>query len=511
MKLLLDKNIKLHKLLICIILLFNAITLHAEEIDPTDISYVSINPYTNEVSVCWYKSESANIKFARVLYIYDETTLIKGKGIADIQGNTDNTFTFKTDSIALFPFEANEQPISIAVDAYSENGNNSTSLREYHTTMVATARTTTCPSKIKLTWSSYYGYGITIDKYEIIEATNGENVIKQCSANENTCLIDLNENNERKFFIRATFTDCRGIKKTTTSSMCTIVAPQQKMPQFIDAENISIQNNDIELSFKFDTSSNFKHFILYKSEQTQNTFIGIDTINLHSGDSPIYNYTDIQAYKKDTINYYKAVVFDNCNEKIAESQTLTPIQVKSQQITERRNYIEWSANIPWNNVRTYHIWISENDEEEILADSVSGTINSYMDNLDNDISHCFSRCYRIEAIQDTIVNPHSSFSNQTCIENEYKILIPNAINPISSIEENRIFKPKYAFLTGDYKLEIYDRNGTCIFKSDNIDEGWNGTTKGKNAPIGMYQYQIHITLPNGEHIERHGLVHLIYK
>ena len=118
------------------------LSLFAEEIDPTDISYVSVNPYTNEVTISWYKSESANIAYARILYIYDETTLIKGKGFVDIVGNEDVTYKFKTDTIDKFSYNPDERVISLAVDAYSENGNNSTSLREYHTTMLASAQIT---------------------------------------------------------------------------------------------------------------------------------------------------------------------------------------------------------------------------------------------------------------------------------------------------------------------------------------------------------------------------------
>jgi hypothetical protein len=43
-----------------------------QTIIPPDISFVTINPYTNEVSVAWYKSPSENILFTRIHYIYDE-------------------------------------------------------------------------------------------------------------------------------------------------------------------------------------------------------------------------------------------------------------------------------------------------------------------------------------------------------------------------------------------------------------------------------------------------------
>ncbi|MCQ2960494.1 MAG: gliding motility-associated C-terminal domain-containing protein [Bacteroidales bacterium] len=514
MKLLLDKFFLTTKKCIAISLFFcSAILTHAEEIDPTDVSYVSVNPYTNEVSVCWYKSESANIKNSRILYIYDETTLIKGKGIVDIPGNEDNTFLFKTDTISLFSFEANEKPISLAVDAYSENGNNSTSLREYHTTMVSSAQITKCPSKIKISWTKYVGFGITVDKYEIIETQNGkEIVLKECSNNENNCLIELNENKERNFFVRATFTDCRGIKRQSTSCMCDVSEKAPVYPQFIEIANISIEkNNDISLVCKYDLASDFRKYIIYKSKTDTLHFIGIDTINLQPTNSPYYNFSDKSAYIQDTAAYYKTAVFDNCNEKVKESYIVTPIQLHLRNGDDLTNIIEWSQNSPWISVGQYRIWRSENYDIEQIIDSVEEFHYIYIDDLDNNFENNFSMCYRVEAIQNSESESFASSTNTVCLNKEYKLLIPNAFNPYSNIQENKIFKPKYAFITGEYKMEIFDRFGGCVFSTSDINSGWDGTIKGKIAPTGTYQYKIKINLPNGEKIEKFGVVNLIFQ
>ena len=500
----------IQKFLICIAFLSNAIILHAEEIDPTDVSYVSINPYTNEVSVCWYKSESANIGFARILYIYDETTLIKGKGIVDVPGNEDNTYLFKTDSISLISYEANEKPMSLAVDAYSENGNNSTSLREYHTTMVASARVTRCPSQIQISWTPYFGYGITIDKYEIIESSNGTEIsVKECLGTTTSCIVDLNEEKERSFFVRAVFNDCRGTKRTSTSSMCFVSEKTSTLPQFIAAENISIEsNNDISLRFKYDVTSDYRNYIIYKSEFDTNHFVGIDTINLYSNSSEYYSLIDTLAYKKDTAVYYKSAVFDNCGTKILETPTISPIKLKSvQELDELTNMIEWSSNTPWTDEYEYNILRTINNETEQIEATVESNTHEYIDDLTDNFKRNFSQCYRIEARSQS----YSSFSNSVCLNKEYKLLIPNAFNPFSNITENTTFKPKFAFLTGEYTMKIFDRFGTCIFTSNDINVGWDGLHKGKNVPTGMYNYQINIVLPNGENIERHGTVQLIYK
>lgn len=481
----------------------------AEEIDPTDVSYVSINPYTNEVTVSWYKSESANIAKARILYIYDETTLIKGKGVADIAGNEDVTFKFKTDTIAMFSYEANEKSLSFAVDAYSENGNNSTSLREYHSTMIATARTTRCPSKIKISWNAYFGYGISVDSYEIVEVVNNsEVVVAQCSGNETTCLVELNENLERNFFVRASFVDCRGKKQNSTSSMCSVSEKTSKLPQFVDIENITIDKDDIVLNCNFDVSSDFRTYVLYKAENDKNSFVAIDTIILQTTSSQYFTFVDNDAYKKDTICFYKVAVYDNCGTELLSSQIVTSIKLHLLELEELQNRIEWDDESLV--VDEYTIWRQVNSGKEDVLQTVSSDQNSYIDDLHTNFRSNFSQCYRVESTKTIGEKTYSSFSNTVCIDKPYKLLIPNAFNPFSDVVENQEFKPKYAFLTGEYSMEIYDRFGTCIFTSNDINKGWDGIHKGSNAPTGMYHYKIVIHLPNGEKIERTGSVHLIY-
>ncbi len=481
----------------------------AEEIDPTDVSYVSINPYTNEVTVCWYKSESANIAKARILYIYDETTLIKGKGIADISGNEDVTFKFKTDTIAMFSYEANEKSLSFAVDAYSENGNNSTSLREYHSTMIATARTTRCPSKIKISWNAYFGYEISVDSYEIVEVVNNsEVVVAQCSGKETTCLVELNENLNRSFFVRASFVDCRGKKQCSTSSMCSVSEKTSKLPQFIDIENVTIDMADIVLNCKLDVSSDFRTYVFYKAKNDKNSFVAIDTINLQTTSSQYFTYVDADAYKKDTTNYYKVSVFDNCGTELLSSQIVTPLKIHLLELDELQNRIEWNdESLVFDE---FVIWRQVNGGQEEPLQIISTDQNSFVDDMHTNYKSNFSQCYRLEAKKTIGEKTYSSFSDVVCVEKPYKLLIPNAFNPFSDELENQEFKPKYAFLSGEYKMEVFDRFGTCIFTSNDINKGWDGIHKGSNAPTGMYHYKILILLPNGEKIERTGSVHLIY-
>lgn len=495
-----------------------SINLQAEEIDPTDISYVSVNPYTNEITVSWYKSESPNIEKTRILYIYDETTLIKGKGIVDIPGNEDKTFVFQTDTISQIPFEANERPISLAVDAYAENGDNSTSLRENHTTMVISGQELDCSENIRLQWTPYKGFGVTVENYEIIEVANGKEIVRKVLDNNQTgCLIDANESLERDFYVKATFTDCRGNIQISTSSLTSIQL--YKKPTFLEIEGLDVLfDKSIVVTCLCDVTSDLRTYLL-TIQKNVNDIASIDSVrfDLDSISSPTYTYHDKTTYNENDQVTYTIFVFDKCgNILLQESATPDRIVIVEQE-DSKTSQIYWNTHCSncTTPIEKYRIWRSINNGDKQLIDSVPSDITTYVDNTTSQLSQDTKICYLIETIYS---NGVSSFTRESCYtitreeeQHEPILLIPNAINPYSNIVENRIFKPKYAFVTGDYKMEIFDRFGGCIFTSSNIDTGWDGTAKGSIAPTGAYQYKIVIKQPNGEKIERLGVVNLIYR
>ena len=51
-------------------------------------------------------------------------------------------------------------------------------------------------------------------------------------------------------------------------------------------------------------------------------------------------------------------------------------------------------------------------------------------------------------------------------------------------------------------MYIYNQWGNLIFASNSIDNGWDGTYKGEEAPPGEYAYHIvYDAGPNGEFVE----------
>ncbi len=72
------------------------------------------------------------------------------------------------------------------------------------------------------------------------------------------------------------------------------------------------------------------------------------------------------------------------------------------------------------------------------------------------------------------------------------VVFPTAFTP-NGDGLNDIFLPVHGPIS-TYEIIILNRNGVVVYKSNNIDEGWDGTRNGKPCLPGMYVYKVMTTL-----------------
>lgn len=87
------------------------------------------------------------------------------------------------------------------------------------------------------------------------------------------------------------------------------------------------------------------------------------------------------------------------------------------------------------------------------------------------------------------------------------IFIPNTFSP-NDDNTNELFMPRTIYVEW-YEMRIFNREGTQIFNTTNIEEGWNGTFENKPCPEGIYVYTIRYKKPKTDKVTLHGVVHLI--
>lgn len=91
--------------------------------------------------------------------------------------------------------------------------------------------------------------------------------------------------------------------------------------------------------------------------------------------------------------------------------------------------------------------------------------------------------------------------------NDGYIKLPNAFTPGNGSNGTlRIIKRGIANLK---TYAIYNRWGTKVFETSDINEGWDGSYNGEEQPMGVYVYTIEATLPNGNTISKQGNVTLV--
>ena len=121
-------------------------------------------------------------------------------------------------------------------------------------------------------------------------------------------------------------------------------------------------------------------------------------------------------------------------------------------------------------------------------------------------------CYHVVAYPRKPKNPAAkSVSNIVCVKSEARVFVPEAFNPVSKVEKNRHFKPFVSFVNiKKYEFRVFDRWGEILFKTQSIDESWDGTYKGKLVSEGTYIYNIRYENANGEKVEERGTFVIIY-
>lgn len=87
------------------------------------------------------------------------------------------------------------------------------------------------------------------------------------------------------------------------------------------------------------------------------------------------------------------------------------------------------------------------------------------------------------------------------------LYIPNTFSP-NGRAPNDIFKAEGIHIL-KYKMKIYNRWGEHIFTTNSLDEGWDGTINGRQAPIGTYIYQVWYTIISGRERSQTGHVNII--
>ncbi len=481
--------------------------MFGQSIEHPEIDYVTVNHTSNLPVLYWNMANPATING------YAVKRLIKAH--PSVPDNTWHTIT-QTDNSLVFSFEDSTTVYGAAkpnlysenymVTAYKISGSDTLfSLPgTKHKTVYLSGTYDYCVNQTILTWNNYTGWGNNFDKYEIYcksEFSTFAKIGEKMFNDTNFIYTNPDYNTEYTYYIKA-------LRKDGTASLSNLTKISSKtinFPTFLSLNSVRVSaDNYLNIDAGIDADADVVKYVLYKSNNFYENYMPVNEVfpaeeNIQCTDS---------AFNPELLFYYYIAAADYCGNTVFSSDTFSNIVLSLEASdNERKNMLLWEDIY---RAKNYQIYRSVNEADFSLTEE--SREHSFEDDLSNIYKNQFSEgttsgkfCYFVQ-FDDSFLNT----SNICCLKQTETILFPNAFNPKSHIAENRVFKPKAAFLSG-YSLRIYSSFGAIIFETNNPNEAWDGKLKnGQLAPVSSYLYFVRYKNSKGQVIKIKNYVNLVY-
>lgn len=392
----------------------------------------------------------------------------------------------------------------------------------YHNTILLTQQIDICSSSVNLIWNAYDDFtsGLNVS-YEVYVNVNGSGFTSIGTTNSlmfNYAGLTVGTNYQ--FYVRAIENNGLG-PFTSSSNIINVSGNFLKNPNFLYLfTGSAVDSSQMQVKFYVDTTADIKTYDIKRALTDENVFTTIYSISDYTGMNPLIEYFDETVDAKNNSYTYKIDAVNQCNQlkitsNIAKTIKLTVVA----DVVTSTNQLNWSYYDGWQgNVKEYMIYRLAKDElyfSNIATISASSTVNSYIDDVSDDLQGSGEFCYKILAVEDNTIHVGNlpmatSASVEVCVKHEPYLYVANAFEPLS--EFNPTFKPSVILVDlTSYQFLIFDRWGHKVFETNNRDEGWNGKTNntGNNLPLGVYVYFIQFKSNSGEEFQKRGTVTLI--
>ena len=113
------------------------------------------------------------------------------------------------------------------------------------------------------------------------------------------------------------------------------------------------------------------------------------------------------------------------------------------------------------------------------TDNVSFPTHTYQD----------TGVYLVTQIVTSVDNCKDTTYNEVKISPEFTIFIPTAFTPNGDLYNDTFNIKGSGILKDNYEFLIFDRDGGTVFKSNDLNDGWDGGGK-SGYPVGIYSYKV---------------------
>ena len=276
------------------------------------------------------------------------------------------------------------------------------------------------------------------------------------------------------------------------SDTSSVTAISTDIPEPIENISATVNGQDINLSWEEPLNFLALGYIISRSIDGV-SFDALDTLTTTE-------YLDPGLFTQSTQYYYKITYFDACGNLSEESIESSPVLL----VSEFDKTITWSNYAGWiNGVREYIL--EKYDENGQLIESIPlGLSTSYQE--DQSFNPYQYIVYKIIAIPIDFANGNME-SNLLEVIYRSKVAFPNAFSPDGDgLNDIFNFESRYIMAVN---MKIYNRWGELVYQTTNVDQGWDGTVNGKQAPMGAYIHHTELTDDMGITFVKSGEIILI--
>ena len=462
---------------------------------PPVINYVSVTPAKN-VLIQFQPSTSPDA-FAYIIY----------KVVAGINFPIDTIYNGNTSLYLDSIYDSGTGSITYTIATMDSCGNTGLISTIPHNTIYTHAITSNCNTTGKLIWNKYKNWAGGVNHYEVFVSINNQS---------NNLLINTNDTTANFTYgadsMCFTVVAYSGNNLFTSFSNLYCLPPNPSSPvQDFYIRNVTVAGNGIiDLYFSMNKNSDVRTLKMERGTNGIN-FSALSVIEIPTDLTIINIYSDSTPLTDQLSYYYRLQALDSCGAETF-STIGKSIWLDGGAYSNLINHLEWeSFELDYGGVTSYTLFRKILTTYDSVATAGSSTLD-YQESVEQYVDQNGTICYVIVATDtlnfpNGIIDTVQSTSNELCIDQLVKILVPNAFAPNG---KNNIFKPVLRFADNkSYLFEVYNRWGGLLFSTKDATEGWDGFFKGQLAEQGVYAYLVQVVDSQGHNAERKGTVMLL--
>jgi len=470
------------------------------------VETISVDPETGEVVIFWMPSPAPDLA---------------GYIIQDVNFGSDTTYT-RLDSISgdnqsyNLDLSASSDPVTWVVLALDTCGNENSFDRPL-TTMEVNVTYEDCNDFVTIDWTAYGegdgGWPEGVRNYEIRAIVDGMDILMTDTVDIDSYdfldefEVPVEPEKEYRFYIRA---NSNGDQRPSTSNGVLIYIDYPSQATFFYQSSVSTNlQEEIEVTLYQDGEGVGTSYELYRAEE-DGDFSRIATIPSIAGQDTL-KYVDTEVRANEFVYTYYWTAIDGCGKVLGDSNEGSNIVLESR--TNRNdlvNRLTWSEYEGWDGeVVEYRIFRGLGDEELMFYDASGPNILEWSEDVEQFLTNQGRFCYRIQAVESTnqFGPGATSFSNLSCVTQEPLIWIPSAMVYGGFNDQ---FKPVLGFVDFEtYRMEIYNKWGELLFRTSDIEMGWDGTYQGSAVPEDYYRYIISFKDGGGKPFVEEGRLYMV--